>query len=368
MEKKDALFLIFLCLGLNMLFFGIVYSDSKIYIHLTRYFLGISENPPAGWLSSRPLLPLLVAPLASQLYIPIAYGLVNTFFWIGSALLAYFMTAKLIGQRYPAIAAAVLLSSSPPTLLYFGSVMLEGGSTFFTLLTIWLYFKFLNRPRYLLPLIAGIGVLAKESTLPAAATILLLGVLNRNVKNCLKYIAILAIPVLVWQTYTTITFGENYITHYLRAGIEYSQTRYGTPFYADAVDILKALALGHFPLAAPSLLLGFMNTSERRVNLTYYALLAPALMSYLAWPFRDLRIAVVAYYATMPIAGVGFEDMVRKLSSKPLIDKIGPETLRIILYAAQIAASVLYVYTSLGRLSPPWDIYLFAPSSLQAGL
>ncbi|MEM0382103.1 MAG: hypothetical protein QW580_05530 [Nitrososphaerota archaeon] len=191
--------LILLCLGLSMLFFGIVYSDSKLYIHLTRYFLGISHNPPAGWLSSRPLIPLLTVPLASGLYIPIAYGVVNSLFWIGSAILTYSITTHITRRRYAALGSAVLLSSSPPTLLYFGSVMLEGGSTFFTLLIIWIFLRYSDKPRtILLPLIAGFGLLSKESTLPAVASILLLGIIDKQPKKILRYVILLVLPALFW--------------------------------------------------------------------------------------------------------------------------------------------------------------------------
>lgn len=351
------------------MFFGIVYSDSKIYIALTRYFQGITTNPPVGWLSSRPLIPFLVSPLAQILDMPVAWGIVNTFFWIGSTFLMYLITLYLTSSRYAALSAAILLTSPPPALLYYGSVMLESGSTFFTLLILWLYLKFHDDRRLMfVTIVVGAGILAKESTLPALASIIIMGLLNREHRKVVKFTLLLIIPVIVWQTYTTVEYGENYVTHYLRAGLGYSQTRYGTPFYSDLIDILKAFVLGHFPLAIAALLIGFINTADRKLNLTFYALLIPALASYIAWPFRDLRIAVVSYYATMPIAGIGLEEIAKSLANKPLLNKLESKILRVLLYIVNILASVLYVYTNLGRLSPPWDIYLFAPSSLKEGL
>jgi hypothetical protein len=43
MNSKHALLTVSLSAILSTLFFGIVYSDSKIYIHMTRYFLGIAS-------------------------------------------------------------------------------------------------------------------------------------------------------------------------------------------------------------------------------------------------------------------------------------------------------------------------------------
>jgi hypothetical protein len=70
----------------------------------------------------------------------------------------------------------------------------------------------------------------------------------------------------------------------------------------------------------------------------------------------------------MPVAGLGLEEISISLGSKPLLNKIGLRNIKILLYIVNISASILYVYTNLGRFSPPWEIYLFAPSSLKAGL
>lgn len=372
MSKRYILSLALISIFSSMLFFGIVYSDSKIYIHLTRYFLGISSNPPAGWLSTRPLIPLIVSPLAAFLWIPIAYGIVNTIFWVGSVILTFFLTLEITRSYNVAFNASILLCFSPPVLLYFGSVMLEAGSTFFTLTILFLYLRYIksssSKRYYLLSILSGIGLLAKESTLPSVLSILLLGLVHKNFKRTLLYVICSVIPVIFWQLFTTFWIGENYWTHYLRAGIEYSQKRYGVSFYADIVDILKAIALGHFPLAVIAVIIGFFNVDDKKLNLIFYSLLIPAFLSYLLWPFRDLRIAVVTFYATMPLAGIGLEMMIGSLHNKPLLNIISYKLLRITLYLLNIVLSTLYVYYSLGRFSMPWDIYLFAESSLKAGL
>jgi len=322
-------------------------------------------------MASRPLIPLIVAPLSTILWIPVAYGVVNTFFWIGSSLLVYGLTFQITGDRRSSLGVALLLSSSPPTLLYFGSVMLEAGDTFFTLLILYFYLKLRNSNLSifgLAALLSGVGILSKEITLPALASVIGLGLVDNKLRKATAYALMAAVPVIAWQIYTTVWIGENYLTHYLRAGLEYSETRYGVTFYTDLIDVVKAAALGHFPLAAIGFIVGFLAVSDRGQNLIFYSLLIPAVLSYYAWPFRDLRIAVTMFYATMPLAGVGVENIVNSLYSKPLIKRMPQNLIRTLLYLLHITASFLYVYNRLGHLSPPWDIYLFAPSSLQAGL
>jgi len=357
----------------SILFFGIVYSDSKTYIHMTRFFLGIADvKGVEGCVAARPLIPLLAAPLAAFLWMPIAYGILNSIFWVLSSLLMYHITLQISGSRQQALAAALLFTTSPPTLLYFGSVMLEAGGTFFTLLILWTYLHLqdrLNKPSSLLAgLLVGVGILSRETTLPVVMAILLLGMVARRAKWALAWTLLLIVPSMIWQGYTTLTYGENYWTHYVRAGLEYSARRYGVSFYADAVDLLKALALAHFPLAAICLIVGFLSLNDRKQNLIFYSLLLPALGAYLLWPFRDLRIGVVTYYATMPLAGMGLDYVVRSLKQKPLIGRVEPKAIWVALCLVHIVASITYVYIHLGTLSPPWNIHLFAPSSLRAGL
>jgi len=276
------------------------------------------------------------------------------------------------GSREQSLTAALLFTTSPPTLLYFGSVMLEAGSTFFALLILWTYLRLqdrLNRPKSLLiGILVGLGILSKETTLPVIAAILFLGITAHRFKWTLLWILPLIIPSIIWQGYTTLTWGENYWTHYVRAGLEYSERRYGISFYADAVDILKALALSHFPMAVIGLITGFFSLTDRKQNLIFYSLLLPAFSAYLLWPFRDLRIGVVTYYATMPLAGIGMEYIVKSFKQKPLFNKVDSKAMWFILCLAHIIISITYVYIRLGTFSPPWDIYLFAPSSLKAGL
>jgi 4-amino-4-deoxy-L-arabinose transferase-like glycosyltransferase len=340
---------------------------------MTRFFLGKADvKGVEGCLAVRPLVPLLAAPLAAFLWMPVAYGVLNSIFWTLSAILMYDVTFRITSSRRQALAAALLFTTSPPTLLYFGSVMLEAGGTFFSLLILWVYLRLqdkLNKPSSLLAgVLVGVGVLSREATLPVVASIMLLGIATRRAKWTFIWTLLLIAPSMMWQGYTTLAYGENYWTHYVGSGLEYCMQRYGVGFYADVVDIVKALALAHFPLAAVYLIVGFLSLDDRRQNLIFYSLPLPALGAYLLWPFRDLRIGVVAYYATMPLAGVGLGYVVRAIKQKPLISRVEPKAIWMILYLIHIAVSVIYVYTRLGTFSLPWNIYLFAPSSLRAGL
>jgi hypothetical protein len=77
----DMLIVIALTVTCSILFLGIIDSDSKAYIHMTRFFLGIANiKGVEGCLAVRPLVPLLAAPLAAFLWMPVAYGILNSMF------------------------------------------------------------------------------------------------------------------------------------------------------------------------------------------------------------------------------------------------------------------------------------------------
>jgi 4-amino-4-deoxy-L-arabinose transferase-like glycosyltransferase len=296
---------------------------------------------------------------------PIAYGVLNSIFWVLSATLMYDVTLRVTSSRQQALAAALLFTTSPPTLLYFGSVMLEAGGTFFSLLILWTYLRLQDRLNRLGSLLAGalvgVGILSREATLPVVVTILLLGMVARRIKRTFIWVLSLIIPSAMWQCYTTLIYGENYWTHYVRAGLGYSRQLYGTSFYIDAVDLLKALAWAHFPLAAICLIVGFLGLDERRKNLTFYCLLLPALGAYLLWPYRHFRIGVVTYYATMPLAGMGLDYIVGSLKQKPLIGRLGPKAIWTGLLLIHIVASMTFAHRCLGAFSPPWSVYTPKP-------
>jgi 4-amino-4-deoxy-L-arabinose transferase-like glycosyltransferase len=361
-KLSDAFMVIASTVVCSILFFGIVYSDSKSYIHMTRFFLGKADvKGVEGCLAVRPLVPLLAAPLAAFLWMPVAYGILNSILWVLSAILMYDVTLRITSSRRQALAAALLFTTSPLTLLYFGSVMLEAGGTFFSLLILWTYLRLqdkLNKPSSLLAAaLAGVGVLSREATLPVVASILLLGIAARRVKWAFIWALLLIAPSMMWQGYTTLAYGENYWTHYVRLGLEYSEQLYGTSFYVNAWDIVKALALAHFPLAAICLIVGFLSLDDRRQNLIFYSLLLPALGAYLLWPCRYFRIGVITFYATMPLAGVGLDYVVRSLGEKPLIGRAGPKAIWTVLYLIHIVLSISFAYNYLGTFSFPWNIY-----------
>jgi 4-amino-4-deoxy-L-arabinose transferase-like glycosyltransferase len=335
---------------------------------MTRFFLGVADiKGVEGCLAVRPLVPLLAAPLASFLWMPVAYGVLNSILWALSAILMYDVTFRVTNSRRQALAAALLFTTSPPTLLYFGSVMLEAGGTFFSLLILWTYLRLqdkLNRLSSLLAgVLAGVGILSRETTLPVVASIMLLGIAARRAKWTFIWTLLLIVPSMMWQGYTTLTYGENYWTHYVGSGLEYCMRRYGVGFYADAVDIVKALALAHFPLAAICLIVGFLSLNDRKRNLTFYSLLLPALGAYLLWPCRYFRIGVITFYATMPLAGVGLDYVVRSLGEKPLIGRAGPKAIWTILYLIHIVLSISFAYNYLGTFSFPWSIYCRSKSA-----
>jgi hypothetical protein len=100
----DVLIVIALTVTCSLLFFGIVYSDSKLYIHMTRSFLGVADiKGIEGIVAARPLIPLLAAPLVAFLWMPIAYGVLNSIFWVLSSILMYDVTFRITSSRQQAL-------------------------------------------------------------------------------------------------------------------------------------------------------------------------------------------------------------------------------------------------------------------------
>jgi hypothetical protein len=123
------------------------------------------------------------------------------------------------------------------------------------------------------------------------------------------------------------------------------------------IAMIRALALAHFPLAAICLIVGFLSLDDRRQNLTFYSLLLPPLVVYILLPWRYFRAGVITYYATMPLAGMGLDYVVKSLGEKPLMGRVGPKAIWTILYLAHIVLSISFAYNYLGTFSFPWNIY-----------
>jgi 4-amino-4-deoxy-L-arabinose transferase-like glycosyltransferase len=364
-KLSHALVIITLTVACSILFFGIVYKDSRLYVQITRYYLGeASIKGVELTFALRPLIPLLAAPLAAFLWMPVAYGILNSILWTLSAILMYRVTLQITTSRRQALAAALLFTTSPSTLLYFGSMLVDVGGTFFALLILWIYLRLqdrLDKPSSLLAaMLVGVGILSKEITLPVVASILLLGVATRRAKWTFIWALLLIVPSMMWQSYTTLAYGENYWTYCVRLGSESigQLSRAGfRSYYVNAVATLRTLALAHFPLAALCLIVGFLSLDDRRQNLTFYPLLLPPLIIYILLPWRCLRDAAITYYATMPLAGVGLDYVARSLEQKPLIGSVGPKAIWTILYLVHIALSISFAYNYFGTFSPPWNIY-----------
>jgi hypothetical protein len=132
---------------------------------------------------------------------------------------------------------------------------------------------------------------------------------------------------------------------------------HGANIYANIVATLRTLAWAHFPLAAICLIVGFFSLNDRRQNLIFYSLLLPPLIIYILLPWRTLRAGVIMYYATMPLAGVGLDYIVKSIKQKPLIGRLEPKTVWTVLYLVHVVLSIIFAYNYYGTFSPPWNIY-----------
>ena len=349
--------------------FGVVYSDSKDYYCLTRFIEGLrSQAPPSNALVARPLLPALAALLDPFLGLPLTYGLLNTLFWLGSALALYFLTREVVKCEESALYAALLLSSCWPMVLYAAASMTEAVGLFASLATLLLAFKLMEE-RSLAKLIAaglaaGVLTLAREVVLTSLASVIVLAAWRRR-PGLMYFLASWMAVVAAYQLYVNTAFGVNYLTHYMAAGVSYTAKRGLLHQWLDPVVISKAFLLGHVPVAWLALLVGFLIEDRREVLLTFYALFIPCFAAFVLWPFHDLRIAVMCYHATLPMAGVGLKYISGALSSKPWLSALPNKLWAALIIALSVLASNYVVYLDWGQLSTPWDIYMFAPSSLK---
>jgi hypothetical protein len=361
-KLSDQVVIVALTVACASLFFGIEWGDSRLYVQLTRYYLGAADVRGVEWIFAlRPLIPLLVAPLAAFLRAPIAYGILGTAFWVLSGMLMYHITLHVAGSRQQALAAALLFATSLPTLLFFGSILLEPGYTFFGLLILYTYLclqdKLSKTSSLLAGALVGVGVLSKEMTLPVVASILLLGIAAHRIRRTFIWILLLIVPSVIWQGYVTLTYGKNY-GGLLIALLGVARQQYGAGLYAtmmEVINMLKLLAWAHFPLATICSIVGFLSLNDRERNLTFYSLLLPALGAYILCPHSEIRMGVVTYYATMPLAGIGLDHIVRSLCQKPLISRVEPKVIWTAFYLLQIVASITYAYKCLRAFSPPWN-------------
>ena len=367
-EAKCILLLSLLAFAQAITHFGVVYDDSKNYFSATRFIEGWRPDlvkPSAVSLAARPLLPVVVIPFDLVFGLPIAYGIVNTIFWVFSAILLFLLVKKLTGSLSSSLYASFLLSTTWPMVLYGAASMTEAIGLFFTLLTVYLTLSLperkLNKPKLLLlGLIVGLGALSREVVLAAFMSAFIILMYRKDYHSIIWWFIPALCVIFFYQVYAHFSFGVNYLTHYLSAGIEHTTRRGMLSTWLDPVWIGKAFLIGHAPLAALTLILGFLEEKRREVLVIFYMLFIPAFACFVIWPFHDLRLAVMLYHATMPLAGIGFEALIKSLSSKPILNFIPVRLWALLLISLNLIFADWWTYAKWGQLSLPWDIYFFA--------
>jgi len=114
---------------------GRYWNDSEMYISLSNYFLG--KNPeyiasiPQPYTSSprRPMIPFLASLLMPTLGAPLSYGIINTFFWVGAAIISY-KTAEILSDKNRAFLVALFFTTSIPMIAYGSSILTDVGGYF----------------------------------------------------------------------------------------------------------------------------------------------------------------------------------------------------------------------------------------------
>ena len=129
--------LVIICISVleAVLNLGRRWPDSKMYVSLSDFFLGKNpkylEQIPQPYTSSprRPAIPFLASLLMPTLGIQLSYGIINTFFWVGAAIISY-KTAEILSDRDRAFLSALLFTTSVPMIAYGSSILTDVGGYF----------------------------------------------------------------------------------------------------------------------------------------------------------------------------------------------------------------------------------------------
>lgn len=351
--------------------FGVVYSDSKYYFYLTRFFQGLRGYPHPG-IVTRPILPLLTAPFGFIFWLPVSYGIVNTVFWFLSSMLMYKLTQEIIRSNEISLYSSLLMTTSWPMVLYGATVMTESTGLFFTLLICYFGFKLvksspLSKPKYALyGIMLGVGTLSREVVWVAVAFVFLYSIYRKSFTKIAPFLFFLLLVPLSWSIYVNLSYNNSATEYYL--GYIRSLSHKGAyvvfNLWHHLINVSKAMLLGHFPLASLALIIGFLWETRREVLIDVYSLAIPAFLLFTTLSWIDLRYAVLLYQATMPVAGIGLKVLGEQLSSKPVLKLLPLRAWIVILFSFQLIIVNWVTFVKWKTISFPWEIYLFAPSSL----
>jgi len=179
--------------------------DSPFYVHMLYYLKGLVKRPPSSPFNMRPLVPMLALPLSYLVGVNNAFGVVNTAFWILTAIALYRLVESLFRSWEVAIISSILFSSSVPALVYGAAISTDMAGLFLITIGLLLALRARSVKAYVFEgLLVGVGVLAREPVSILVPTIALMRLLEkplsikRTTSELLIVCLIASVPLLAY--------------------------------------------------------------------------------------------------------------------------------------------------------------------------
>ena len=210
------IFLIVVISGIEIFtHFGPTYPDSTRYIAQSNFFLG--RLPSSFPTSSRLGTPMLAAAFGRFLSLRTGFAIVNTAFWLLSAILIFFITKKILRNSQLALLGAILFSTSFPMLQNGTAVLTDSSGYFFVGLGI--FFALKNNESktsviyFFEGLLLGIGLFFRNEVILVVVLLVMLRLWKKQ--GLLETIIGLACPFLIGLVVVTSVFRWDGLQHFL---------------------------------------------------------------------------------------------------------------------------------------------------------
>ena len=199
--------------------FGPTYPDSTRYIAHANFFL--SRLPSSFPWASRIGAPMLAATLGGFLPLRTSFAIVNSVFWLLSAVLIFFIVRRILKNSQLALLGAILFSTSFPMLQNGSAVLTDSSAYFFVGLGV--FFALKNNESktsivyFFEGFLVGMGLFFREEVILVAVLLVILSLWKRQ--GILETIVGLACPFLMGLVIVTSVFGWDGLQHILSASL-----------------------------------------------------------------------------------------------------------------------------------------------------
>lgn len=352
-------FLVILLISLLEIFthWGYRYPDSEAYLNTMMYFRGdegVEANYPG---IMRPVIIICATIFSFFLKDTQGFVLVNSFFWISTALLLYFFALDLTGDRRLSLYTSLLFTTSTTMLEYGGAVLLDAGGYFFILFSFYLLHKYKkeeNLRTYLtLGVVLGIGGLTREQTIPFFLIYLALYEILSGSRRLTKILYVGAVGGTIIVGYYLIMKFNPIVAYaeakmlakgYAALGVDpYGLTRFS-----------KSL-LGAFAFLPLFSLLGLYYEKSKENLIRYFAMAVPVLLILIIWPVNDYRFTFLLFPIVMPLASKGMNIFYEKLRGIYLFSFVDVRVYELATLLTYFSLMNFYAYYKMG-LQFPWTL------------